>query len=53
MIGDVSPSPTIEVVARLFYTTPFSDYTVIEGLLLLGLIAGFIWLCVHFFRGGF
>lgn len=38
---------------RLFLDTPFSDYTVIEGFLLLFLLAGFIVLIFWFFKGGF
>lgn len=44
---------TVEVGARLFLTTPFEEYTVTEGFLLLFLLAGVIWLCVQFFKGGF
>lgn len=46
-------APVVETGARLFLTTPFSEYTVTEGFLLLFLLAGAVWLCVHFFKGGF
>lgn len=39
--------------ARAFLSTPFEDYTVTEGFLLLFFLAGFICLCVWFFKGGF
>lgn len=44
-------APEIVSEAHLFWDTPFSEYTVNEGLLLLILLAGFLWLVVWFFRG--
>lgn len=44
---------TVETGARLFLTTPFEQYTVTEGFLLLLLVFAFIWLIVQFFKGGF
>lgn len=44
---------TVEAGARLFLTTPFEAYTVTECFLLLFLLAGVVWLCVKFFKGGF
>lgn len=44
--------PTVTEVTRAFLTTSFEEYTVTEGFLLLLLLAGFIWLCVQFFKGG-
>lgn len=40
-------------VVRLFLTTPFSDYTVSEGFLLLLFILCFISLIILLFRGRF
>lgn len=48
---DVVPAAT--EVARAFLTTPFEQYTVTEGFLLLFFLAGVVWLCIHFFKGGF
>lgn len=39
--------------ARLFWETPFTEYTVTEGFLLLFLLVGFIALIIYFFKGGF
>lgn len=39
--------------ARLFWETPFTEYTVTEGFLLLYLLVGFIGLIIYFFKGGF
>ena len=52
-VVDVLPDVAEEVVEvpRFFLTTPFTDYTVTEGLLLLLLLCGFVWLIVWFFRG--
>jgi len=36
-----------------FMTTSFQDYTVVEGLLLLGLLAAFAAACVKMLKGGF
>lgn len=43
--------PAMET-GRAFLTTPFEEYTVTEGFLLLFFILGFIWLCTRFFKGG-
>ena len=51
MIDDLTPAVT--ETARLFLSTPFEEYTVTEGFLLLFLLAGFVWLCIQFFKGGF
>ncbi|MTQ97473.1 hypothetical protein GMD88_10715 [Pseudoflavonifractor sp. BIOML-A6] len=45
--------PAATEAARAFLTTPFEDYTVTEGFLLLFFLAGFVWLCIWFFKGGF
>lgn len=47
--------PDVVETARAFLTTPFSEYTVTEGFLLLFFVAGVVLLCVHFFnkKGGF
>lgn len=42
---DVAPHPLL--------TTPFSEYTVTEGLLLLALLYGVVSLCVRMLKGGF
>lgn len=39
-------------ILRPFLTTPFTDYTVTEGFLLLFLSAGFCVLMIWFFKGG-
>lgn len=44
-------APEIVSNAHLFWETPFSEYTVSEGLLLLIFLAGFLWLIILFFRG--
>lgn len=44
-------TPEIVSDVHLFWETPFSEYTVSEGLLLLILLAGFLWLIIWFFRG--
>lgn len=46
-------APEIANDAHLFWETPFSEYTVNEGLLLLILLAGFLWFIVWLFKGGF
>ncbi len=46
-------TPEIVSDAHLFWETSFSEYTVSEGLLLLIFLAGFLWLVVWFFKGGF
>lgn len=46
-------TPELVSDAHLFWETPFSEYTVSEGLLLLLLLAGFLWLIIWFFKGGF
>lgn len=51
MIDEIAPAVT--ETARVFLTTPFEEYTVTEGFLLLFLLAGVVWLCVQFFKGGF
>lgn len=38
--------------ARLFLTTPFTEYTVTEGFLLLFLLSGFCVLLAWLFKGG-
>lgn len=60
MIDDVFlPVETSEVVytsiesSRPFLTTPFDDYTVSEGLLLLILIFAFLCVLWHFVKGIF
>ncbi len=45
-------APVLADGAHLFWETPFSEYTVNEGLLLLIFLAGFLWLIIWFFRGG-
>ncbi len=53
MIETVSElTPELVSSAHLFWETPFSEYTVSEGLLLLILMAGFLWLIIWFFKGG-
>lgn len=39
--------------ARLFLTTPFVEYTVTEGFLLLFMLFGCCLLIIWFFKGGF
>ena len=46
-------SEEIVTGARLFLETPFSEYTVTEGFLLLFLLAGFACTIIWFFKGGF
>ena len=46
-------TPELVSDAHLFLETPFSEYTVSEGLFLLILLAGFLWLIIWFFKGGF
>ena len=46
-------SDAVSSGVHLFWETPFSDYTVSEGLLLLLLLVGFLWLIISFFRGGY
>ena len=43
----------IKDVDRPFMTTPFEEYTVSEGLLLLILLAVFVMWCVKIVKGGF
>lgn len=50
-VGELTPELVSD--ARLFWETPFSEYTVSEGLLLLILLVGFLWLVISFFKGGF
>lgn len=50
MIDEITPA--VAETARAFLSTPFEEYTVTEGFLLLFLLAGAVWLCVHFFKGG-
>lgn len=50
LISEEIISEVVEV-SRPFLTTPFSDYTVTEGFLLLLFLFGFILLIVWFFRG--
>lgn len=45
-------TPALVDGAHLFWETPFSEYTVSEGLLLLIFLAGVLWLMIWFFRGG-
>lgn len=45
--------PAAAEAARLFLTTPFEEYTVTEGFLLLFFLAGVVLLCIWFFKGGF
>lgn len=49
----ISEEVVAEVVEapRLFLTTPFADYTVTEGFLLLLFLFGFVLLIIWFFRG--
>ena len=57
--GDVSePLETVEAVEapegpRLFLTTPFEEYTVTEGLLLMLLLLAVVAVCVKLVKGGF
>ena len=57
--GDVSePLETVEAVevpedSRLFLTTPFEEYTVTEGLLLMLLLLALVAVCVKLVKGGF
>ena len=59
--GDVSQplEGTEEVFAevvepdRLFLTTPFEEYTVSEGLLLMILLLAVVMICVKMVKGGF
>ena len=51
MVSDLTPALTDG--AHLFFETPFSEYTVSEGLLLLILLAGFLWFPIWLFKGGF
>lgn len=59
MPGDASePMETVETVAaspdaRLFLTTPFEEYTVTEGLLLMLLLLAVVMICVKLLKGGF
>lgn len=49
------PSEAEEIItgARLFLETPFSEYTVTEGFLLLFFLGAFLCLIIWFFKGGF
>lgn len=51
VVSDLTPA--LADGAHLFLETPFSEYTVSEGLLLLILLAGFIWFLIWLFKGGF
>lgn len=57
ILGDTSAETEVlaEVVEpdRLFLTTPFDDYTVTEGLLLMILLLSVVLLCVKMIKGGF
>lgn len=44
---------TVELVDRPFLTTPFEDYSVTEGFLLLLLVCIFISVCARLLKGGF
>ncbi|MEA4934757.1 MAG: hypothetical protein VB071_14410 [Lawsonibacter sp.] len=47
---------TLEVTedtSRPFLTTPFEDYTVTEGLLLIILLLAFFMFCIKVVKGGF
>lgn len=44
-------APELVSDVHLFWETPFSEYTVSEGFLLLFLLLGFLWLIIWFFRG--
>lgn len=46
-------SKEIATGARLFLETPFSEYTVTEGFLLLFFLGAFLCLIIWFFKGGF
>lgn len=46
-------TPALADGAHLFFETPFSEYMVSEGLLLLILLAGFLWILIWLFKGGF
>lgn len=46
-------TPALTEGAHLFFDTPFSEYTVNEGLLLLILVFGFICFIIWLLRGGF
>lgn len=48
----VELAPEVADAAHLFWDTPFSEYTVSEGLLLLIALMGFIWILIYFFKGG-
>lgn len=49
------PAEAEEIIigARLFLETPFSEYTVTEGFLLLFFLGAFLCLIIWFFKGGF
>lgn len=44
-------APELVSDVHWFWETPFSEYTVSEGFLLLFLLLGFLWLIIWFFRG--
>lgn len=54
--GPVETTETVEVAtdtSRPFLTTPFDDYTVTEGLLLLLLLLSVVIVCVKLVKEGF
>lgn len=58
ILGGEFVEDTYEIVAeevdpRLFMSTSFEEYTVVEGLLLLILLLGVIGFCVKILKGGF
>lgn len=59
VLGQEEETEFVEVVGepveqdRLFLTTPFEEYTVSEGLLLMILLLAVVMICVKMVKGGF